>query len=399
MTETNPGSNAGPTTATEPQPQNPPNPRGGHDIVPERSPEREAADFTAALNQAIAGGSLPPALLAELGAPVATPTPAQAPAAPVPVASPAAPAPPVSAPQTATQAPAPVTPSEPSTVPVTEEEGSVEEEAKPKQFRLRPRNETDVALFEALKANPFLSAEEALAKIKASQAPETPAAAMAPSVPEPALPEGTPKSSAEVMKAIAEARKARDEASANADFEAETAANARYDSLVEALPQVQAYESQVRSVQSQAVRQEFDAAIKQAEDLYPDFSDPNSEFSKAVESREAEAKLADDPVFHNPRKALLLAREVAKDWANQGKIVRRKGEALPPAQPAPPVAPVAAAPAKPASPVVHPIAPASASASDLASPSVLSDLDAIRNPKDLDAFLARFGVHRGFATS
>lgn len=289
-----------------------------------------------------------------------------------------------------------------------------DEEIKLPKFRLEPSDADELEAFKRVKAreaeirrgeaSPYerLSVKAALAQIEAERTGQRPEVSME-DAGKPDLPAGVPHSVAEVRAAILEARKVRDEAADEVDLDAAAEANAKIDLLIDALPQVEAYEASKSENQRSQAQAAFQAAIGQASDLYPDFADPDSEFSRAVEAREAEAKLTGDPVYHDPKKALILAREVAKEWVNAGKVVRRKGD-TPAAPGSPATQPAAPAPAKGAVPAkagkaTAPIAPATAGSSSQAS-SWQADVDRLA-PGDVEGFekvLERhFGVtKRGF---
>lgn len=140
--------------------------------------------------------------------------------------------------------------------------------------------------------------------------------------------------------------------------------------------------------QAAAYDREFNAAVAKAADMYPDSTNPESEFGKRMLEIERELKDADDPLYSSPNKALKIAQMVA---AERNIAPKRKG--------APP------APAKPAVPAVAPkkqVLPAGGSKTTVAvtpqKPAIDSRVSEVKGVKDLRALQAQLGIG-GFRSS
>lgn len=307
-------------------------------------------------------------------------------------------APPSPAETVASEAPAPV-----ETPPIE----PPETDDRAPQYRLRPRTRDDQRAFDLMKADPLLSLEEALAKVKGTAAaPPTaqPEAAPAPESQEEAPPAQTVDDLRQEIFALR-----REEIEARKDYDADKEAEiaTRILELEMMIPEVQAAEASRAAAEQLAEQQWVQHARAVSAEVnrdYPEAADPNSAFARRMQEIDDIWADIGDPRYNDPAKARVIADLVARE---QGYRAQPQGNSSPIQQPsssAIPAPPAAAAPAvsgpapvQPTAstprPPVPPLGPASGAARTQPAPAlqqrIADAISAADTPEALDALTER----------
>ncbi len=325
---------------------------------------------------------------------------APAPAAPAPVETPApaAPAAPeASSPETAPAAEAPASPAESSETPTAETpaEATPESSQEPSdgddplevpdagklRIRLPAEDKVGRLATQFARRNPDWSLEQAIeaAKKQLGVNPQTAPTAETPAVPgEPKLP--TTVQSVDQAVDTLEQEKTK------------AATELRMEDVAKIDIQLRRLERQRLTLERQSEQQQqtnlvkynsdFDAAQRQASEMYQDAAKPDTAFGKRMAEIDTMLEETGDPLFNSPQKPLRVAQMVAAEM----NIAPRK-KATVPAQPAPAPKPAVAAPKKQMIP-----AGGSSTAPSSPQPAVSPDITGVKTLGDLRALNKKLGI-------
>lgn len=199
-----------------------------------------------------------------------------------------------------------------------------------RRFRIKPRSEVDAKALEIHKANPDLTLDDAvsLAKRQLGLTPTQPEAAPVSSSPQqsaapapvPSPSNGLPGSldalEAELKAARAEYKKAREDFDTDGEFAAQDKIDALIDHRLTLREQatVQQIEAERQAIEAeQRAEASFQQSARQAEELYPQASQPNSPLLKRILEYNEALKESGDDRYYDPRRPLLLAQWAAND--------------------------------------------------------------------------------------
>lgn len=205
------------------------------------------------------------------------------------------------------------------------------------RMRLRFGKEDKVGRLAAtiLKRNRDLTLEEAVGRARKELGIKDEREATPTQQPESQL----PQTIEEVDARIKQLRADRKKANTDLKFEEVSDLNDQIEDLMFHRGEIQRQGDTKRAQEAAAYEREFDASVSQAADLYPNSTDPNSDFGKRMIEIERQLKANDDPLYSSPKKPMKIAQMVA---AEMNIAPRRKGAPAP----AKAAAPAPAAPAK-----------------------------------------------------
>ena len=219
-----------------------------------------------------------------------------------------------------------------------EEDADEEEAPKSDRFRIRAKDDVEAEALALRKRHPDLSLKDCLAKAELILGVKVESGAA-----QEQARESETESVASITQQIETLRAQRKAATLEMEFELQADLDAQIDELRDKRDEVRVTEGRASAqneiAQQQAFEDEYRKHERTAVAYYPDAKDANSPLVKRMVEMDAEMLQNNDPLYHSPKKALILARDAALELgirqANPNAAAAKSSRSKTPMQPAP----------------------------------------------------------------